>query len=277
MKLELELVPYLLGGVCFLVGALILLHSSWATHIGDVDWDLIARKRADKHAVRTFGSWELRPALGESAAGAIRQPLTERQRDRMMLHAEAMREARQLWLSHEPWTVRRRNLEISGAVLIVLGVLMYKVMLISETVLCFSAASRAVIGANTEWWLVSAQCIGGSFCFLGGSWLLLCSANRDWFGRGSISNISSVIATLNVVGSFLFVLGSFNWLHAPLFSNALTPNYFILFMGFFVGSFCFAIQSWLMVIEIAESRADDYVDGGTTTEDASRERLESTF
>lgn len=41
------------------------------------------------------------------------------------------------------------------------------------------------------------------------------------------------------------------------FSRVLSDNYFMVFIGFFLGSLAFTMQSWLMIIEIANEDAFD--------------------
>lgn len=41
------------------------------------------------------------------------------------------------------------------------------------------------------------------------------------------------------------------------FSKVLSDNYFMVFIGFFLGSLAFTMQSWLMIVEIANEDAFD--------------------
>ena len=64
-------------------------------------------------------------------------PSTDADRSEMFTLTQAMDEARRLWLANDSWTRRRRALELVGSLLMLFGVVLYKVMV-------FTMLARAV-------------------------------------------------------------------------------------------------------------------------------------
>ena len=129
-------------------------------------------------------------------------------------------------------------------------------------------------GERDNLFLCTVPSIIGSLFFVAGSYVLWCAVNRTWSPPWLPKNTPTWIAWLSVVGSFLYLLGSIppilphrfiGWVSGhgiggessidTSHSNyqSLTPEWPFLFVGFFLGSLVFALQSLLMIHEIAES------------------------
>ena len=273
--LALEVTPYVVGGVAFLVASCLLVFTSYHARYGEPG--RAARRRvARRHAFlgHVGREWQLRAAVGEHGVvgvDAARAPVTDADRSEMHTLTQAMAEARALWLANDSWTRRRRALELVGSLVMLLGVVLYKVMV-------FTMLARATLGdERVEWserkenWLMFYPCVAGSAAFVASSYVLWCAANRSWRPPWFPSSTSTWIAYLSLVGSWCWVLGSarasrgFEARMASLIPGS-APGWPIPFFGFFLGSLLFTAQSLLMVHEIAENEEENARGGRGATD-----------
>ena len=230
------------------------------------------------------GFWHLRAAVGEPGliGDSIVQPLMDDERSEVLNLSDAMEEARRLWLANDSWTRRRRALELVSSGLILLGVVLYKVMVFTMFGRCVFGEFLGTWTSDKEFLLYTLPSILGSCFFVVGSHVLWCAVNRSWRPPFLPQNTPTWIAWLSVLGSVLYLIGSLapvlpTWavdfsksnssidghsmdhttnhtsISTPLEEAHLNPTWPFLFSGFFLGSLVFALQSLLMIHEIAES------------------------
>ncbi len=274
--LALEVTPYVVGGVAFLVASCLLVFTSYNARYGEpgrADRRRVARRHAFLGHVGH--EWQLRAAVGERGVvgvDAARAPVTDSDRSEMHTLTQAMAEARALWLANDSWTRRRRALELVGSLVMLLGVVLYKVMV-------FTMLARATLGdERVEWserkenWLMFYPCVSGSAAFVASSYVLWCAANRSWRPPWFPSSTSTWIAYLSLAGSWCWSFGSARasrgfGARAASWIPGSAPGWPIPFFGFFLGSLLFTAQSLLMVHEIAENEEEN-ARGGRGAADA---------
>eukprot|EP00193_Tetraselmis_chui_P013347 CAMPEP_0177785494 /NCGR_PEP_ID=MMETSP0491_2-20121128/20357_1 /TAXON_ID=63592 /ORGANISM="Tetraselmis chuii, Strain PLY429" /LENGTH=493 /DNA_ID=CAMNT_0019306517 /DNA_START=30 /DNA_END=1511 /DNA_ORIENTATION=+ len=283
-KIWSELVPYLGGGLCFVAGALTLTIQTYQL----VDWDTKRDKPEfqkllegsftggdDAHRLmpgmvvlpeeppptRSFlGVWEVVPAPGE---GLMDQPVTLPRREssgqRVMRKVAAEEEFQRLWLEYDPWTRRQHVVELAGSFAIFLGTLFYKLGLFTDLFMTIYGEER--LPKDLAYLLTVTSLQAGSTLFVFGGYMLLASYEQSWMPWKMFqmhplrASLAWWIVMLNMIGSLLFLLGSLP-LHVVAPSPAISDTYVQNFFGWALGSVCFFIQSWLMVIEVACSEDD---------------------
>lgn len=264
--LSLEVMPYVVGGVHFLVATALLVYTSYEARYGEPG-RADRRRVARKHPFLGAESWTLRAAVGEAGVvgrDSVSAALDDADRTEVLLISGAMEEARRLWLANDSWTRRRRALELIGAAIILVGVVLYKVMVFTMLARALAPPGAISWGPEKEALLYFYPCLVGSCLFVVGSWFLWCAANRSWTPPMLPSSVSTWIAWLSVVGSVCYLIGS---LQAPkriaddmaegIGLPWLVPGWPMLFVGFFLGSLVFIAQSLLMIHEIALSANDE--------------------
>lgn len=97
-----EIIPYLTGGILFLVGTTLLVHASWISNRFSERPKYHERKR------KFAGVWDVYPAVGESPYEPPTLPL----HDSHMNRARAEREYEHLYDAGDPWIRRRRALDL---------------------------------------------------------------------------------------------------------------------------------------------------------------------
>mmetsp|Transcript_4008 Transcript_4008/g.10034 ORF Transcript_4008/g.10034 Transcript_4008/m.10034 type:complete len:527 (-) Transcript_4008:21-1601(-) len=276
-----ELMPYLGGGLCFVAGAVTLTLQSYQC----VDWDthrdvpgyekLLDEAEAEAHRLqpgmqlptateapaRSFlGVWEVVPAPGE---GLLDQPVTLPRREssgqRVHRRVAAEEEFQRLWLQYDPWARRQHIVELAGSFIIFLGTLFYKTGLFTD--LYLTLAGEDALPPRVSYHLMTSTLQVGSAAFVVGGYLLLASYEQAWLPWRLLAvnprraSLAWWIVMLNMAGSLLFMLGSIP-LHvkppAPGIADTFVQNFF----GWALGSACFFVQSWLMIIEVACSEDD---------------------
>ena len=209
--------------------------------------------------------WQLRAAVGEQGVVGVDAPYapsTDADRSEMFTLTQAMDEARRLWLANDSWTRRRRALELVGSLLMLFGVVLYKVMVFTMLARAVAPPDAFHWSESKENWLLFYPCVVGSAAFVVSSYVLWCAANRSWRPPWFPSSTSTWIAYLSLVGSWCWVLGSMR-VSEDLGRRMATwvpgsaPAWPIFFFGFFVGSLVFTAQSLLMIHEIAESEEEN--------------------
>ena len=139
---------------------------------------------------------------------AVGAPVTDADRSEMHTLTQAMAEARALWLANDSWTRRRRALELVGSLVMLLGVILYKVMVFTMLARALLGDERMAWSETKENWLMFYPCVAGSAAFVASSYVLWCAANRSWRPPWFPSSTSTWIAYLSLVGSWCWVLGS---------------------------------------------------------------------
>mmetsp|Transcript_9048 Transcript_9048/g.36535 ORF Transcript_9048/g.36535 Transcript_9048/m.36535 type:complete len:486 (-) Transcript_9048:25-1482(-) len=266
LYLALEVTPYVAGGCAFLVASCLLVWTSYNARYGEpgrADRRRVARRHAFLGHVGD--EWQLRAAVGERGVvgvDAVGAPVTDADRSELHTLTQAMAEARALWLANDSWTRRRRALELVGSLVMLLGVILYKVMVFTMLARATLGDERVAWSEMKENWLMFYPCVAGSAAFVASSYVLWCAANRSWRPPWFPSSTSTWIAYLSLVGSWCWVLGSarasrgFGARTAAWIPGS-TPGWPIPFFGFFLGSLLFTAQSLLMVHEIAENEEEN--------------------
>jgi hypothetical protein len=139
------------------------------------------RRVAKQHSFLGDHRWTLRAAVGEAGVvgvEAVEAPLDDEDRSEVLAMSGAMEEARRLWLANDSWTRRRRALELVSSLLILVGVILYKVMVF--TMLVKALAPDIPWSPRKEALLEFYPCLIGSCFFVAGSYVLWCAANQSW-------------------------------------------------------------------------------------------------
>lgn len=244
------LVPYIVGGCAYFIGTAIMFWGSLKAH-GEM---VRAKKRAASQlqhyeidqAQRVFaGRWKINYAKGEE--DAVSQPLLCAEKDKhMLLTTAAADELLQMQLLGNFWARNRFLLDMSGSVLLFLGVNSYNVMVLAQF---WDLTSEE----HAEY--VTLPCNLGGLGFVSGTYLLWAGCTESWFGVHEERTITWWIATLNLIGSICFLAGGA--LHMPVPGPGFfVPDYLEVFFGYFFGSVVFSISSYLMIVELA--REEDF-------------------
>ena len=255
--------PYVVGGVHFLVASVLLVYTSYDARYGEPG-RADRRRVARKHPFLGREEWTLRAAVGEAGTVGVdpaTQPMRDEERSELHALSDAMEEARRLWLQNDSWTRRRRALELVSAALILAGVVLYKVMVFTMLARCLFP--RISWSPAREAALYFYPCLVGSLLFVAGSYVLWCASNRSWSPPLWPTSTSTWIAWLSVVGSACYLLGS-AWVPPSIATRVArgpalewaAPGWPTLFVGFGVGSLVFLAQAALMIHEIAVANDD---------------------
>ena len=258
-----EVMPYVVGGVHFLVASVLLVYTSYDARYGEPG-RADRRRVARKHPFLGREEWTLRAAVGEAGTVGVdpaTQPMRDEERSELHALSDAMEEARRLWLQNDSWTRRRRALELVSAALILAGVVLYKVMVFTMLARCLFP--RMPWSPAREAALYFYPCLVGSLLFVAGSYVLWCASNRSWSPPFWPTSTSTWIAWLSVVGSACYLLGSV-WVPPSIATRVArgpalewaAPGWPTLFVGFGVGSLVFLAQAALMIHEIAVANDD---------------------
>lgn len=147
------------------------------------------------------------------------------------------------------WARNRFLLDITGSIIIFIGVNFYNVMVVAEF-------WQLTPDQHEDY--VTIPCNLGGLGFVIGSYLLWAGCTESWVGTWESDDrtLTWWIATLNVVGSVCFLVGGA--LHTPVAGpDFFVPDYIELFFGYGFGSLIFLVGSYLMILEIAQE--DEFV------------------
>lgn len=176
------------------------------------------------------------------------------------------------------WTSQRHHmLEVLGTFVLAVGVLLYQVMVMAALISLYIDFS-----ATLNLWLLDITVFAGGVCFTVSAYILFAEEERSWFllrprdteiimddleddlehkeektkkqrkkqvklALRSCFSMSWWIQMTNLIGSALFFFGSF---HIQDCVNLLTCNWVPIFFGFVIGSACFVVQAYLMLVHI---------------------------
>mmetsp|Transcript_37468 Transcript_37468/g.105800 ORF Transcript_37468/g.105800 Transcript_37468/m.105800 type:complete len:540 (-) Transcript_37468:85-1704(-) len=273
IKLYAEMLPYLAGGICFVLGALTLCistshHITWDKHRDDPDYEPLlngpGRGAIQPTPVQWMGKWEVSPAVGEGPVDApVQLPRRESSGCRMRSQVAAEEEFQRRWIAYDPWARQGHVVELVGAILVFLGTLFYKMGLFSDL---YQTLSPGSIPVEWRFWLLEATIMAGSTAFVVGAYLLCASYGQAWIPWRMLvesprtASLSWWTVILNMAGSLLFLVGAMPLSTPSPLPTLVSPSYVQNFFGWGLGSVLFFVQSWLMIIEVACAEDDEAPD-----------------
>eukprot|EP01023_Acetabularia_acetabulum_P029172 TRINITY_DN2752_c0_g1_i10.p1 TRINITY_DN2752_c0_g1~~TRINITY_DN2752_c0_g1_i10.p1 ORF type:complete len:482 (-),score=55.20 TRINITY_DN2752_c0_g1_i10:1791-3236(-) len=158
----------------------------------------------------------------------------------------------------DPWYLRRWYLDLSGALIIGVGSILYNLS-------CGTEAYKDVFREYPDmqqpgYWLIKLPNIIGGICFVVGSAFYVLSVHRSWSVMiVALGSVPWWILLVNLIGSAGFLLGAA--VDIPVFTFAkdtLIGNWLEVFVGYVIGSSLFLIGSYLMIIEIGTVKSQNH-------------------
>eukprot|EP01025_Chloroclados_australasicus_P031847 TRINITY_DN3225_c0_g1_i1.p1 TRINITY_DN3225_c0_g1~~TRINITY_DN3225_c0_g1_i1.p1 ORF type:complete len:381 (-),score=28.85 TRINITY_DN3225_c0_g1_i1:441-1583(-) len=181
--------------------------------------------------------------------GPVRLPMTEDELSDIVAASYMKDELHHI--RADPWYVKRYRIDLSGAIIVYVGSLLYVISCGTEFYKDLTGHYPNIHGDPT-YWLIKLPNIIGGVLFVVGSGLYVLSVHRSY--NIMIIPLCSVpwwILLINLAGSFGFLFGAA--VDIPLFqfaADTLIQNWLEIFIGYVIGSALFLVGSYLMIIEI---------------------------